>query len=599
MADTDILVPGEGGMETCSDVEVTSNEVQYLQKDNYLGEFESTDDKAIARTNLGVPALEDVYNKTETTNEASRVVQEAMQNHLNDDDPHSILPQVETMISGMVKSDGSVAFTSPQTGVDPVQAYHLTTKQFVETLLNSHISASDPHNIMSLVNEALLEYVKASQVYLKSETYTKAETSSLFNDYVRTDGTTSFKRPQLGIDPVTDGHLTTKRYVDNLIQQHLVEIDPHGFISTLNNRLSRYYKKTETYSRAETYSRQQIDSIINSLVRDAAQSVMDEHIHASDPHGTLKAVQNEHYVKRDGSVPFTAPQSGVAAVNDSDFVTYGQIKQWIGDPENPGEGDLINGGCEGWKTSGPVQTTVGFVEDNSVLPEHLTCQEIFDMIFYGKGISIVTPEYWAGSEGVPVEMSIHGSLADIVTIELYQGDQLIGTYESDLFENGTYNDTSLPLTEDPTIFTLKVCYLNGTCLEATSTTKIGYFTYVGLLPKWYTGSNITLEYLQELINTDPTNNIQVMPGENTIVHRYSFSSPADPKHIFIMVPKDDGKELYQMSTPSQQFGIDAFDVIEDLPLVYPNGTTKVYTAYIYREAITGLNNVEVTFKFDE
>ena len=160
MADTDILVPGEGGMETCSDVEVTNNEVQYLQKDNYLGEFESTDDKAIARTNLGVPALEDVYNKTETTNEASRVVQEAMQNHLNDDDPHSILPQVETMISGMVKSDGSVAFTSPQTGVDPVQAYHLTTKQFVETLLNSHISASDPHNIMSLVNEALSTFLE-------------------------------------------------------------------------------------------------------------------------------------------------------------------------------------------------------------------------------------------------------------------------------------------------------------------------------------------------------------------------------------------------------------------------------------------------------
>lgn len=111
------------------------------------------------------------------------------------------------------------------------------------------------------------------------------------------DGTTPFKRPQLGIDPKSDGHLTTKRYVDNLIQEHLYDIDPHGFISTLNDRLSKYYRKTETYSKSETYSRQQLDSIISGLVRDAANSVLDEHIHSYDPHGTLQSVKNEHYVK--------------------------------------------------------------------------------------------------------------------------------------------------------------------------------------------------------------------------------------------------------------------------------------------------------------
>ena len=84
-------------------------------------------------------------------------MQEAMQAHLNDDDPHTILPQVNDLIKGMVKDDGSVAFTSPQAGVDPILSYHLTTKSFVESLLNSHTTASDPHNIMSLVNEALTE----------------------------------------------------------------------------------------------------------------------------------------------------------------------------------------------------------------------------------------------------------------------------------------------------------------------------------------------------------------------------------------------------------------------------------------------------------
>lgn len=595
MADKDILIPGEGGVSTCNETDPQVDDTnQYLQKDNYLGEFETTEEKEIARANLGVPSSDDVYNKLEVTNEASRLIQQAMQNHLNDDDPHAILPQVNDLIKGMVKSDGSVAFTSPQTGVDPVQAYHLTTKRFVESLLNSHIEASDPHHIMDLVNEALTEYVKLSQVYLKGETYTKQEVNNLFTGYIKDDGSVSFKRPQLGVDPTSDGHLSTKRYVDNKIMEHLVEVDPHGFISTLNTRLSAFYKKTDTYSKAETYSRQQIDAIVSSLVRDAAQSVIDEHINASDPHGTLKAVQNEHYVKRDGTVPFTAPQKGVPGLTDNDLVTLSQVKSLINNQEEEGSGSS----CAGWKTSGPVQTTVGFVEDNSELPEFLTCQQIFDMIFYGKEINVVSPSYAAIGDSVQVEMSIHGSLADVQTIELYQDDKLVGTYTSDLFTNGYYSDTSLPLEGESTTFIFRVCYINGTCLEAQSITKIGRYMYVGLLPKWYTGANVSYEYLESLVETDPLNNVKLATEDNIITHIYNFSSPSDPKHIFIIVPKVDNKTLYQMTMPSQQFSIDAFDVLEDLPIVYPDGTTVVYTMYIYRETLVGLSNVEITFKFN-
>ena len=195
-------------------------------------------------------------------------------------------------------------------------------------------------------------------------------------------------------------------------------------------------------------------------------------------------------------------------------------------------------------------------------------------------------------------MTIHGSVADVQLIELYQNGELFGAYTPDLFESGTYTDTSLPLEVDTSVFTFKVCYMNGTCLEATSTTHIGYYSYVGLLPKWYTGANITYEYLQQLIAEDPVNNGNVLFTELNYTKRYQFDSPGDPKHLFIMVPKSDNKTLYQLVTPSQQFGIDAFDVIADLPLVYPGGSTKVYTVYIYREALTGLN-IEVTFKFDK
>ena len=61
----------------------------------------------------------------------------------------------------------------------------------------------------------------------------------------------------------------TKRYVDSVMSNHLVDIDPHGFMTILNQRLALYYKKSDTYSKAETYSRAQIDSIINSLVVEA------------------------------------------------------------------------------------------------------------------------------------------------------------------------------------------------------------------------------------------------------------------------------------------------------------------------------------------
>ena len=293
MADNkDILTPGQYGDQGCEQPTPTADTPQYLEKDNYLGEFESESEKEIARTNLGVPDLESVYNKTESDNNAKKFIQEALQLHLNTDDPHGILPQVDDKLKGVVKNDGTTPFIAPQTGVDPITDYHLVTKRFVIALLQSHLNDNDPHHIMSLVNEALTEYVKASEVYLKKEVYTKQEANKILNDYLKNDGTTPFKRPQLGIDPKVDGHLTTKRYVDNLIQEHLVEIDPHGFLTTLNQRLALYYKKTETYSKAETYSRIQLDSIINALVRDAAKNIMDEHIYASDPHGTLQAVKD-------------------------------------------------------------------------------------------------------------------------------------------------------------------------------------------------------------------------------------------------------------------------------------------------------------------
>ena len=586
MADNTILIPGEEGCK--QEQTVLSNEA-YLQIDNYLSEWAEEFEKEIARNNLNVWSKDEVYTRTETDLKIQEEDKATMNYHLAQDDPHGILPKVDEKLRGTMKNDGSTPFIAPQVGVDPVSDLHLTTKRFVSNLLAGHMAKVDPHNVMELVRAELKAYVLLTQVYGKNEVYTRGQTDALIKDLVNRNGTTAFTRPQLGVDPLADAHLTTKRYVDNLLREHIIDVDPHGLITTINQRLSNYYRKSETYSKAETYSRPQIDTIINSLVMNAAREAIEEHVNSYDPHHVLREIDNRHYVSNDGSVPFVAPQAGVDGVNNDHLVTKRQLDQKVDNIEFPEAT---------WITSGPVQTTVGFVEDNTDVPVKLTFQEAMDAIFYGKGVDVKSPAYGILNETVQVDMFIHGSLGLVETIELWQNDVLVSTFNKDQFENGQYSVNSLPITEDAT-FTFKVYYSNGVIAEATSTTKVGYSMFVGILPKWYTASNITWEYLQNLIKEDPTNNKIDDSGDSVkeIKMKYDFSSPKEPKHLFLAIPKEYPK-LVQMTTPSQQFGPDAFDIINDIPLNIPGMTqSKIYTLYVYREALIALST-EVTYKFE-
>lgn len=586
----DVLTPGQAGNNGCSSAEYTETP-DYLIKDNYLGEFETDVDKEIARNNLNVHSKDEVYTKLQVDNLTTQKVNTAINTHLAQDDPHQIMPKVESILADFVKNDGTTPFMAPQTGVDPLTDFHLTTKRFVTNLLNSHLKATDPHNIIPLVEEALKEYVKASQVYLKGDLYTKKETDSLFTPFVRRDGSTPFQRPQSGITPTIASHLATKGYVDDKIYEHLVDVDPHGFITILNQRFANYYTKSETYSKAQTYSRAQIDAIINDLVRQAALSAIQEHVNDYDPHGTLKEIYSKHYVTRDGSVPFTDIQKGVAGVEDDDLVVLQQL--------NSLKEELTQSIDKGsvWITSGPVQTTVGFVEDNSPMPKQMTLQEIMDAIFYGKTIDVSSPEAAIVGEIVDVTMSIHSD-ALIETAELYQNGELIGTFTSEDFVDGVLVYKSKPITED-TVFTFKVIYSNGTELTAECMTKVAFGVFVGLLPKWYPGSNITYDFLMELINEDPDNNNKYADTDNleAITHSYKFTSPTDMKHPFIAVPVS-YPDLKTMVTESQHFGIEAFNVINDIPISIPGASKDViYKIYIYKEALVAFNS-EITFKFE-
>lgn len=589
MAD-EILTPGKPGTSGC-DFQEPKESPNYLIKDNYFSEFETELDKEIARGNLEIYSKDEVYTKTESDNNIKKEVGDAVRKHLADDDPHQIIPRVDAIIEDFVRKDGTTPFTAPQTGVNPIQDFHLTTKKFVVDLLNAHINRQDPHNVMALVREALQAYVERSQVYLKRELYTKQEVDRLFTPYVTKDGSVPFVRPQIGVTPILDNHLATKKYVDSSIYSHLVDVDPHGFITILNQRLARYYSKNETYSKAETYSRAQIDGIIYRLVADAAKSALEEHVNQSDPHHILDQIWNKHYVTRDGSVAFTGIQKGVAGVDDDDLVVLSQLKALKEELE-----EKVAGNQPIWKTSGPVQTTVGFVEDNTPIPTEMSFQEIMDAIFYGKMVDVTSEAIAAVGKQVPVHMFIRGT-GLVHQAYLYQNDELIGTFTRYDFESGEHEVTSKPILEDTT-FTFRVEFCNGTTLSATWKTTVSYGVFVGLLPKWTSGSVVTYDYLLQLEQEDPTNN--KMYGEygvctEQITQKFNFCSPDDLKHIILAMPKD-YPPLEEMITLSQHFGIDAFDVVNETPFRIP-GMDKdiIFKIYIYREALVAFDS-EITFK---
>ncbi len=601
MANT-ILTPGEENIEQTPIEETTS----YLEKDNYLSEFQTEEEKAVVRENLNVYSKDSVYNRTESDTLLDRIIKEAFDQYLNMEDPHGILPTVEEMIEGVVRNDGSTPFLAPQRGVDPVQDFHLVTKRFVTKLLKEHVDAEDPHRILPEVEDMLEQYVKQSQVYFKNQLYTKNEIDQQSSQYIKKDGTTPFTKAQIGADPQIDSHLATKRYVDATIYRHLVDVDPHGFISILNKRLASYAKAANVFSKSQTYSRVQIDSIVRSLVHDAAKEAILDHLNEFDPHNILAEVRKFKFVKQDGSIPFRNPQKGVDAVDPQDLVTLHQVEEKVTETR-----EAINNIPDPvWKPSGPVETTVGFVEDNTPMPESMTLQEICDAIFYGKGICLEVPDYVIISEPCPVTMCIHGSTGLIDRAELYQNGELIYSFQRDEFDNGCITVDSLPLFED-TEFTFKVFYLNGAIHEDTKTVKCYMPIFVGLLPKWKFANTITFDYLIELCkeDADGTQNRFLNYKEDyiaepeegygkdlkAITFKYSFIDPK-LRHPFVVIPED-YSDLKSISLNSQQFNLGAFDVIDQIPLQVPGVDHDiVYKIYVYRQALSRLDS-EVTFNF--
>ena len=588
MAET-ILTPGKDNSSNIEQTPAISPE--YLVKNNYLSEFKTESEKTAARDNLGVLAAESVYTKEEIEPVIVQRISKKLAEHLDSSD-HLTLQDILGLLSDLIKNDGTTPFTKPQVGVDPVSNHDLATKIYVDRLIQNCLKASDKTRILDQVAESLIEYVKQESVYTKDEVYTKNQIDNQNAKYIKADGTTPFDRPQSGRTPQLSSHLTTKGYVDNLLQSHKTDIDPHGYTEKLNNKLKKYALKDSVYDRTQTYSRAQIDSVIEKLVSHASEEQFRNHLDLDDPHNILSKVKQLGYVSRDGSTPFKSPQKGVDAISPQDLVTLAQLNKL----EENLQANIDKKECE-WITSGPSEVTVGNVSANQEFPSTMTLQEVLDAIFYGKGISLLVPEYTNIANTCKVTVSIHGSTGMIEYAELLQDGQIIANFTKEDFDNNkSITVTSNPIYNDSE-FTFRVTYINGAIHEETKITKCSIPIFIGTLPKWKFANTVTYSYLQGLCDEDEINNKFYSEGDDIseILHKYDFTGK-ELKHLFVVVPTK-YPDLYQMRIPSQQFDMEAFDIIDMIPLQIP-GVPKdiIYKMYVYRQAISSANQ-ETTFKF--
>lgn len=568
--------------------------VQYLEKDNWLSEYTTEEEKDLVRRNIKAAYSDNTYTKQETVDEITSRISQALEKYA-DFDPEKCVTDEEfnDKLSEFIRIDGTTPFAKVQNGVTPNNNSSntaLTTVEYVKNLLKGYLTSGKQQEILTEVTNILKNYALKNSVYTKEES--SKEITSKLNGYASVSKNNRFTAPQSGLyTPTIGNHLTTKNYVDNLMYTHTQDFDPHGYTTILANKLKNYVLKSNVLDKTQTYTRAQIDSIIDRLVKTAVNSALENYMSLSDPHNILKQVKELGYITNNGSTPFTAPQKGVNAIAKDDLVTLAQLDENV---EHLLDQILSNQPI--WKTSGPIESTVGHLDDGTPVPETMTLQEVLDAIFYGKGISISAPEYVTVNNKVPITLCIHGSTGLVEYAELYQDGNLLFTFGGIDFESGCISVESSNISKD-TEFTFIVNYTNGATHKESISVKMSLPTFVGLLPKWKFGNTVTWEYLIELSLEEPDNNkfIDTSNNLNQISINYNFKDAA-LRQPFIVVPAT-YPDLNNMSTNSQKFELEAFNVIDMIPLQVPGVERDiVFKIYIYKQALSSLNQ-EVTFNF--
>lgn len=557
----------------------------YLERDNYLSEYNESEQE-IVRSNIGAYGAPDAYNKDETKRLIATSIAEELNRQFSENNYIVRYEDVDRIVSNILDN----YYTSEQT-----DSHIQDAKTQLRNQLNLHISDTDPHPIiMDKVVELLNEYAKTRNVYTKQDVYNKGEIDEKNKEFLKRNESIFFKELPSGGIPTRDSQFANKRYVDDSVYQHLISIDPHGFTTILNNRLQDYIKRKEVYDKTQTYSRDQIDSIINKTVESVVEASISDYINVINER--LEYIRNQHYTKSDGTVSFNAPQRGKPATEDDHLTTYKQVKDLVESVNTNLSTQIQSKECQ-WITDGPIQATVGHMEEDSPVPSTMTLQEVCDAIFYGQGISISAPELGVFNDTVDVTICLQGSSAKIDYGELYQNDVLLTTVSREDFKNSScITITSNPITED-TEFIFKAYYLSGSIHSVSAFTKVAMPVFIGIIPYYRFGDTLSYQDLLDLHFADKVNNKFYDKDTRLTKIEQEFNFVESSEYKFIVAIPEDYPDLFQMKTPSQQFTLDAFNKVSALPLHLPNTEDAViYKYFIYKQPVTQCT-IPITFIF--
>lgn len=221
-----------------------------------------------------------------------------------------------------------------------------------------------------------------------------------------------------------------------------------------------------------------------------------------------------------------------------------------------------------------------------------------DVMFYEQQVSIECAEFIDITKKCQVIMCIHGSTSLVERAELYQQGNIIGTFTKEQFIDGYLTVDSEPILED-TEFTFKVYYSNNAIYEDTAFVKVMLPIFVGLLPKQKFASTITMDYLKELElqDSEGTQNRFISKANDKVPIKFTYKFQ-DPqlRYQFIVLPAE-YPDLVSLNTSTQRFGIEAFDIIDQIPL-HINGLENdiIFKIYVYRQALSNIDQ-EITYNF--
>lgn len=554
MSNDYLIVPGSEYKEP-EDTTI-AQESDFLRIDKALHEIQEHGLEPNARKHLDVPSNKDLKKLEDDLQDLSELftsIQESNKEYY--DSLKEEVQNVENSLDKYARLDQESDFNAPPT----INGKTIALADEIKLWLKNYAKSGE---VSEKIKEALINYVLVKDVYTTKETLSSKQINDLILEYLEN---------YVSQDDLKHCSFATVGKVNHVMRQHNAELDPHKINTKLTDALKAFYKKGETYSRAETYSRDQINQIIDKLVKSACEGIIDSHL-AVNPHLDSRDVRDI-----------------IEIYAHSNLINNTQLEEALTEAKRA---------CDQhqpiWKTSGPVLTTVGFVEDNTELPAELTLQQILDQIFYGSKISISADEEAALGERVDVTMCVHIGIP-VKSIKLYQNGVVVDEFDLEEFEDGCITRQYGPIDED-TEFTFTVTYTDDEELSESTTVRATWPIFVGKIPIMKAECTLKMGFLNDLISQDPINNefVNSLP----VVHKYDFKDPG-LVYLIVGIPISYNKELDYMSNGIQKFGREAFDfhrigIVKNIK--YGVSKECAYDFYTYTQPLSSLNS-EVTFNF--